>query len=195
VAAKDASAAQIKRLQENPIRPDRGSITGRVAIERRPIQVADVRADPEYTLNVSDVRTTLGVPLLRDGVAVGIIVLTRAMVEPFTAGQIDLVSTFATQALIAIENARLFNDAQSGAFQLSRTIEELRALGEVTRAINSTVDLESVLSTITSKAVHISGTDAGAIYMFDPATQEFWLRRRMGLTKKSWLQLSIAVSI
>jgi GAF domain len=68
-AAKDASPAQIKRLQDNPIIPGRGSITGRVAIERRAIQVDDVLADPEYTLNVTGVRTTLGVPLLRDGIA------------------------------------------------------------------------------------------------------------------------------
>ena len=183
-ASKDASAAQIKRLQENPIVPGRGSITGRVAIERRAIQVADVLADPEYTLNVGGVRTTLGVPLLRDGIAVGIIVLTRTVVEPFTREQTDLVSTFATQALIAIENVRSFDEAQAGAFQLGKTVEELRALGDVTRAINSTVDLEIVLDTIIAKATQISGTDAGAIYMFDRSTQEFWLRTTHGVNEE-----------
>jgi len=183
-AAKDASAAQIKLLQETPIVPDRGSITGRVAIERRAIQVADILADAEYTLNVGGVRTTLGVPLLRDGIAVGIIVLTRAVVEPFTRAQIDLVSTFATQALIAIENARLFDEAQAGALQLGKTVNELRALGDVTRAINSTVNLEIVLNTIIAKATQISGTDAGAIYMFDRPTQEFWLRSTHGVDEE-----------
>jgi GAF domain-containing protein/anti-sigma regulatory factor (Ser/Thr protein kinase) len=181
-AARDASPAQIKRLQENPIAPGRGSITGRVALERCAIQVDDVLDDPEYTLNVTGVRTTLGVPLLRDGVSIGIIVLTRAVVEPFTPEQIRLVSTFATQALIAIENARLFDEAQASVLRLGRTVEELCALGEVTHAINSTVDLESVLTTIISNATKIAGTDAGAIYMFDSSKEEFWLRATYGVS-------------
>ena len=108
-AAKDARAERIKYLKDNPIAPDRGSVTGRVAAEQRTIHIADAQADPEYTLNMSGdrgYRTLLGVPLLRDGSTIGVIVLTRSVVQPFTDKQIDLITTFADQAVIAIENAR-----------------------------------------------------------------------------------------
>src|SRR5262249_50400308 len=103
-AAKDADPERIKYLKENPIAPERGSMAGRVALERRTIQIDDVLADPEYGLSMTGdrlgYRTILGVPLLRDGMVIGVIVLTRHMVRPFTERQVDLVSTFADQALI-----------------------------------------------------------------------------------------------
>ena len=115
-AAKDARAERIQYLREHPIAVDRGSVCGRVALERRTIHVTDALADPDYTLSMAGdpgYRTILGVPLLRDGVAIGVIVLTRAIVRPFTDEQIELVSTFADQALIAIENVRLFEAEQA----------------------------------------------------------------------------------
>src|SRR5262249_38709815 len=109
----------------------------------------------------------LGVPLLREGFPIGVIVLLRSVVKPFTDKQIELVETFADQAVIAIENVRLFDEVQTRTRELTQSVEELRALGEVTQAVNSTVNLETVLSTIVAKATQLSGTEAGAIYVFD----------------------------
>jgi GAF domain-containing protein len=121
-AAKNASSEQIAFLKGNPFRRDRGSITGRVALEARTVHVTDVLDDSDYTKNVEGhrgFRTTLGVPLLREGVVLGVIVLTRSVVRPFSQRQIDLVTTFADQAVIAIENARLFDEIQDKSRQLA----------------------------------------------------------------------------
>ena len=87
--------------------------------------------------------------------------------RPFTPKQIELVTTFADQAVIAIENVRLFEEVQARTRELAQSVGELRALGEVTQAVNSTVDLETVLTTIVAKATQLSNTEAGAIYVFD----------------------------
>ena len=126
-------------------------------------------------------RTILGIPLLRDGIAIGAIILTRGVVQPFDQRQIELVSTFADQALIAIENVRLFDEVQARTGELSQSVDELRALGEVSQAVNSTVDLETVLNTIVAKAAQLSGTEAGAIYVFDDEVREFHLRATFGM--------------
>ncbi len=91
------------------------------------------------------------------------------------------MSTFADQAVIAIENVRLFDEVQARTRELSQSVEELRALGDVTQAVNSTLDLETVLTTIVAKAVQLSETDAGAIYVFDDKRQEFDLRAAHGM--------------
>ena len=109
-ASGGASPEQVKFLNENPFAITRGSITGRVALEGRTIQVADVFSDPESTKNVDGhrgFRTTLGIPLLREGLVTGVIVLTRSLVQPFSDKQIELVETFADQAVIAINNVGL----------------------------------------------------------------------------------------
>ena len=123
----------------------------------------------------------LGVPLLREGTPIGVIVLSRTTVRAFTDKQIELVETFADQAVIAIENVRLFDEVRTRTRELAQSVEELRALGEVTQAVNSTVDLETVLTTIVSKATQLSRTEAGAIYVFDNAKEEFQLRATYGL--------------
>ena len=101
--------------------------------------------------------------------------------RPFTDKQIELITTFADQAVIAIENVRLFDEVQTRTRELSRSVEEMRALGEVSQAINSTLDVETVLTTIVSKAVQLSGTEAGTIYTFNELRQEFRLRATHGM--------------
>jgi signal transduction histidine kinase len=100
----------------------RGTVLGRAVAECKPIQVTDVEADPEYTLKegqkLAGYRTVVGIPLLRDGVPIGVLVLTRSEVRPFTDRQIELVTTFADQAAIAIENVRLFDEIQDKSQQL-----------------------------------------------------------------------------
>ena len=135
----------------------------------------------EPVLALGDYRTALGVPLLREGTPIGVIVLVRSSVRPFTDKQIELVTTFADQAVIAIENVRLFDEVQARTRELSQSIGELRALGEVSQAVNSTVDLETVLTTIVAKATQLSNTEAGTIYVFDEAAQEFQLRATYGM--------------
>jgi GAF domain-containing protein len=169
----------------HPAGIDRGTVSGRVLLERTIVHVPDVLADPEYTYGAGQMiggyRTLLGVPLMREGIPIGVIALGRNSVRPFTDRQIELVTTFADQAVIAIENVRLFEEVQSRTRELSRSVEELRALGEVSQAINSTLDVEAVLTTIVAKAVQLSGTEAGAIYTFDESRQEFRLRATHGM--------------
>src|SRR5262249_36563467 len=123
------------------------------------------------------------VPLLREGIAIGNIQLRRNEVRPFSDKQIALLQIFADQAVIAIENVRLFDEVQARSRELSQSVEELRALGEVSQAVNSTLDTDTVLTTIVAKAVELSGTEAGAIYTFDESRQEFWLRATHGMDK------------
>jgi GAF domain-containing protein len=164
---------------------DRSSIVGRTMLEAKTVQVSDVLADPQYALsdlqNIAGYRAALGVPLLREGYVVGAIFLARAVPQPFTYKQVELIETFADQAVIAIENVRLFDEVQARTRELSQSIDELRALGEVSQAVNSTLDLETVLTTIVAKATQLSNTEAGAIYVFDDASREFRLRATYGM--------------
>jgi GAF domain-containing protein len=121
---------------------------------------------------------------MRENVPIGVIALGRQRVEPFTDKQIELVETFADQAVIAIENVRLFDEVQARTRELGQSVEELQALGEVTQAVNSTLDLDTVLTTIVAKAVQLSDTDAGAIYVFHELDQVFHLQATYGLSEQ-----------
>src|SRR5262245_8776953 len=118
-------------IKDIPIKPERGSASGRALLEGRVIHVPDVKADPEYTWaqaqRLGDYRTILSVPMLREGVPIGVLVLTRSEVRPFTEKQIELVSTFADQAAIAIENVRLFESVEARTRELAKSLEDLRA--------------------------------------------------------------------
>jgi GAF domain-containing protein/DNA-binding response OmpR family regulator/anti-sigma regulatory factor (Ser/Thr protein kinase) len=174
-------------VERNPIRPGRHSGVARAALERRTMHIPDARADPEYSygaLHVDPIRTLLGVPILKGEGLLGVIMIYRLEVKPFTDKQIALVETFADQAAIAIENVRLFDEVQARTTELARSVEELRALGAVSQAVNSTLDLETVLDTIVAKATHISGTEAGAIYVLDERQREFRLRATYGMSEE-----------
>jgi signal transduction histidine kinase len=185
VAESGALQEHIEALEQNPPRPGRGTLAGRVAIERRTVHIIDVQADQEYQLRpVQDlgVGTMLGVPMLRDGTLLGIFVIWKTRVEPFTEKQIELVTTFADQAVIAIENVRLFQEVEARTRELARSVEELQALGAVSQAVNSTLDLQEVLTTVVRHAAQLSGTDGGAIYEYDEASQVFELRATHGMS-------------
>jgi GAF domain-containing protein len=158
------------------------------------IHVADVAEEPGYLeqrvpsfvtgVELGGIRTLLLVPMLKEDELIGAFSVYRQEVRPFTDKQIALVTNFAAQAVIAIENARLLNELQQRTDELGRSVGELRALGEVSQAVNSTLDLETVLSTIVAKAVQLSGTEAGAIYVFENAKREFRLRATYGMDRE-----------
>jgi signal transduction histidine kinase len=160
----------------------RGMVNGRAVIDRQTIHVHDLAAELTefpggriYQERLGH-RTILATPLLREGIPIGTIAIRRLEVRPFSAKQIQLLETFAHQSVIAIENVRLFTELQARTRELARSVEELKALGEVGRAVSSTLNLETVLTTIVARAAQLSGTTGGVIYEYDEATQEFHLR-------------------
>ena len=182
-AASGASSAlpQYRQYTEaHPLPVAPGSAAGRAAIERRPVHIHDVLEDPDYRFGelqrLRGYRTILAVPMLRESAVVGAITMWRSRVEPFTGKQIELVTTFADQAVIAIENVRLLQELQTRTQELGRSVEELQALGDVSRAVSSTLDLETVLNTIVARAIQLSATSGGVIYEYDEVAREFHLR-------------------
>jgi two-component system, NtrC family, sensor kinase len=160
---------------------DRVSIPARAIIDRQTIHIHDLAAVPEDNLRARfarslGVRTVLATPLLREGGSIGAILIRRTEVRPFTDKQVALLKTFADQAVIAIENVRLFQELQERTSELVNSVEELKALGEVGQAVSSSLDLETVLETIVARAVDLSRTDCGVIYEYDEGAQEFNLR-------------------
>jgi signal transduction histidine kinase len=175
-------------LSQNPMRPGRYSSAARAALERQTNHIPDVLADPEYSYGSKDVealRTVLSVPILKGDDLLGVVgIYTLEEVRPFTDKQIALVETFADQAAIAIDNVRLLDELRHRTDELGRSVSELQALSEVSQAVNSTLDLETVLSTIVTKAVQLSGTEAGAIYGYDDQAREFRLRATYGMDQE-----------
>src|SRR5262245_29796984 len=167
------------------IRPTSGSGLGRMAREQRPIHIPDIVDDEAYrigdpnrraTVELLHARTCLWVPLLKESMLVGGLVIYRTEVRPFSDKQVALVRTFADQAVIAIENVRLFKELQERTQALAQSVEELQVLGEVGRAVSSTLDLDTVLTTIIRRANQLSRTDFGVIYEYDEPTERFRLR-------------------
>ena len=176
-------------VEQNPLHPGRHSCAARAALERRTIHIPDILADPEYTYGAraffpTKSATVLGVPMLKGDDLLGVIIIYHEEVRPFTDNQIALVETFADQAAIAIENVRLLEALRHRTDELGRSVDELRALGEVSQAVNSTLDLETVLSTIVAKAVQLSGTEAGAIYVFNEVQRGLQLRATYGMDQE-----------
>ena len=150
--------------------PGRSSLTGRVLIERKPVQIPDVLADPEYSnlepQRLGGYRTHLGVPLLRDGSPIGVILVSRRTVRPFDSKQIELVATFADQAVIAIENTRLFEAEQQRTCELTDSLEQQTATAKVLEVISSSHgDLKPVFEAILANAVSLCGAKFGNLYL------------------------------
>src|SRR5262249_32969240 len=126
-------------------------------------------------------RSALAVPMLREGEPVGAIMVTRTEPGSFESGNVELLQTFADQAVIAIENARLLGEIQKRTAELQRSVEQITALGEAVHAVSSSLDLETVLTTIVSRAVQLSDLEAGAIYEYDETAEVFHLRATQNL--------------
>jgi signal transduction histidine kinase len=159
----------------------RGTVAGRAVLDGAPVHVPDLVLATDFPEGQAlgarfGNRTTLATPLLREGAALGALLIRRPEVRPFTDKQIALLQTFADQAVIAIENVRLFQELQARTADLTRSVGELEALGEVGRAISSTLDIDTVLATIVSRANQLAEADGGVIYEFDEATRAFHLR-------------------
>ena len=186
VAAHNTPAAFAEARRRAPFGGGTAGIIGRMVAAKKAVHIADLTTDRAYVersnpatvaaVELGGVRTIMAVPMLKENELVGSFTLYRQEVRPFTDKQIALVTSFAAQAVIAIENARLLSELRQRTDELGRSVGELRALGEVSQAVNSTLDLETVLSTIVAKAVQLSNTDAGAIYVYDEVQHALELR-------------------
>jgi len=148
--------------------PGRGSVAGRVALEQQPVHIADLAADPEFAVpqavTIGKVRTALGVPLLREGEPIGVLNVLRQRVEPFTERQIELVRTFADQAVIAMENARLLGELRERTRDLEESLEYQTATSDVLKVISrSTFDLQPILDTLVETGQRLCDSDTAAL--------------------------------
>jgi len=163
-----------------PRLPSRETGATRAILTCSTVEIPDVLDDPEYATSVQalagDFRSILAIPLVRNGSPIGAITVGGPEPGPFPDKQKVLLQTFADQAVIAIENVRLFKELDARTHELTRSVGELRALGEVGQAVSSTLDLETVLRTIVSRANQLTGMDGGAIFEYDDGREDFCLR-------------------
>jgi two-component system, NtrC family, sensor kinase len=158
-----------------PMVPTRGSITCRAILDRQTIHVRDLASEPGVSAAVRNLghKSQISVPLLRDGAAIGAVSMTSGETGGFTDSQVALLQTFAEQAVIAITSAETYRELQARTDALTRSVAELQALEEVLRAVNSSLDLDTVLATIISRAAQLSQADEGTIYEFDETEEVF----------------------
>jgi two-component system, NtrC family, sensor kinase len=173
----DAGDAATREGFPQSLRSER--VHGRAIRDRAPLNIADAHTDPRLpdaqhaAARVRGYRSVVAVPLLRHDEAIGAIAVNRREPGGFTADEIALLQTFADQAVIAIENARLFDELQARTQELTRSVEQLTALRDVGRAVSSSLDLDTVLTTIVGRAVQLSDADGGTIFEYDEGTEEF----------------------
>src|SRR5262250_3288235 len=170
VATQNFAQEEREILERNPIPLSRGSASGRAALERRTIHIHDVKADPEFTYLAGQIpfRTLLAIPMLRADELLGVIIIRRDEVRPFTDGQIALMETFADQAAIAIENARLLTELQKKNASLTEALEQQTATSEILRVISSSpTDVQPVFETIAANALRLCRANFSAVFRFD----------------------------
>jgi GAF domain-containing protein/anti-sigma regulatory factor (Ser/Thr protein kinase) len=176
----DVALAQLRGRY--PVRPDDGTLVGRSIRDRVIVQIPDLEEDPDVpprvreSARIQGVRSQLVVPMLRDGEPIGAVAVARPGSGRFSENHVTLLQTFAAQAVIAIENARLFQELEARTRELARSVQELMALSDVGRAVSSTLDLPTVLATIVARAVELSGTSSGVLYEYDEGTQSFHIQ-------------------
>src|SRR5262249_46199424 len=195
-----AGHGPIPRMPASETLPLRRDImSARAVIDRSVIHIANILAEPDVEFAGSKAyarqlgyRTALAVPMLREAEAIGTILIRRTEVRSFTDKQIDLLKTFADQAVIAIENVRLFQELQARTQELARSVEQLRSLSQVSQSVNSTLELEAVLETIVARAVQLSAGDVGVLYEFDEGSGTLNPRASIGypsdLADKLWVE-------
>ena len=178
VCANNAEAEWVKYFSEHPIGVDRGSLVGRTVLERRSVHIIDCLADPEYELHeaarIGKQRSMLGVPLLRDGEPIGVLGLLRTSVKPFTEKQIELVTTFADQAVIAIENTRLLNELRESLQQQTATADVLKVISR------SAFDLNAVWRTLVESACTLCDAPQGLIELLDGNVYKLVMQKGYG---------------
>src|SRR5262249_9664037 len=159
-------------MKDVPAEPGRGTAVGRVLLDGNPAHIPDVLADPEYSFvegqKLGGYRTLLAIPLLREAEPIGVLTLLRSRRRPFTNKEIELVTTFADQAVIAIENVRLFDEVQARTRELSESLEQQTATSEVLGVISSSPgDLEPVFQTMLANATRICDAKFGSMVLHD----------------------------
>jgi len=164
-------------LLSTPFEPGRTTVSGRVLLEGRTLHFPDILADPDIdTSRVQAIgeRTILGVPLLREGAPIGVLVIARHAKQPFTEKQIELAETFADQAVIAIENVRLFDEVQARTRDLSESLQQQTATADVLKTISrSTFDLQTVLDTLVESAARLCQADIAGIHRLIGSTYQY----------------------
>ena len=185
-------------MHANPIRANRDTITGRVFMDSKPVHVPDVQLDPEYNFGaaptIGHYRAVLAVPLMRDGAVEGVLLLGRPEPGPFSQRQIDLVQTFADQAVIAIENSRLLREIRARTDDLSESLQQQTATAEVLKVISrSAFDLQTVLDTLVELAARLCDADEGTI--FRPADTGYRLAASHGLAPEQKNHLATFSSV
>ena len=169
---------------------DRGTLAGRVGLDRRATQITDVLADPDYGLadaqRMAGYRTIMGVPMLLDGEVVGMLSVWRTQVDPFSDHAVEVLTTFAAQAALAVRTVDLFCTLESRTDELGRKVTQLEALGAVGQAVSSSLNLTQVLNTIITQAVRLSGSDGGSIYEFDEDAREFRVETVCGTSPEAF---------
>src|SRR5262249_51159113 len=198
VASYGFSPEHQERMRREPHGPTEG-LVGYVLSAGRSVHVLDPQADPDPRLAAiarrGNIRTVLGVPMLREGVPIGVLVLTRSESQPFTEKQIELVETFADQAVIAIENVRLFDDVQARTRDLSEALEQQTVMSDVLRVISSSpTDLTPVFDTILTNATRLCEGNFATLWQYDgeglvgaalhgvsPGFAELWRRTKLRL--------------